>query len=245
MNSLKLKPVISLSYKPVKKLLSEGSTNIKTAKNELKTFILYLSPANTLEGFNLCPFASDGCKESCLYSAGRGKFTNVQEARINKTKFWAYDREAFYIQLANELMNIFDKAINNNEKIAIRLNGTSDVDHLNLLKRYSGIDFLDPFYSNLLFYDYTKNINHIKRYLNTSYKLTFSRSESNQHQVNEVLKIGGNVAMVFKNELPATYNGIPVINGDDSDLRYFDPKNVIIGLKAKGDAKKDKSGFVI
>ena len=74
-------------YKPVKALLSKGSTNAKTSKNELTTFILYLAPANTVPEFNLCPFASVGCIASCLNTAGRGAFSNVQLARINKTKF--------------------------------------------------------------------------------------------------------------------------------------------------------------
>lgn len=239
-----MKTLIKPSYKAVKNLLSDGTTNTKTAKNNLRTFILYLAPADIIGTHNLCPFASEECKKLCLYSAGRGKFSNVQESRINKAKFWAYDREAFYIQLANELMNIYDKSIKLGEKIAIRLNGTSDIDHLSLLKKYSGIDFLDSFYSNLLFYDYTKNPNHIKKYLNTSYKLTFSRSEINDNDVERILQDGGNVAVVF-NKLPETYKGYKVINGDETDLRYFDPKNVVVGLIAKGEAKKQKSTFVI
>jgi hypothetical protein len=233
------------SYKPVTNLLSKGITNVKTAKNDLETYILYMAPADQVEGFNLCPFASEGCKKSCLYSAGRGKFSNVQSSRINKSKFWGYNRAAFYIQLAEELMKIHDKAIKKDIKIAIRLNGTSDIDHLYLLERYSGINFLDPFYNNLLFYDYTKNPNHISRYKNTTYKITFSRSESNEAEAMQILKNGGNVAVVFSGELPQFYLDYPVINGDLTDLRYFDPSNVIVGLKAKGDAKKDQSGFVI
>lgn len=233
------------SYKPVKSLLSPGSTNIKTAKNNLETFILYMAPADQVKGLNLCPFASEGCKKSCLYSAGRGKFSNVQESRINKSKFWGYNREAFYIQLANELLKIHDKAIKQDKQIAIRLNGTSDIDHLDLLRRYSGIDFLETFYENLLFYDYTKNYNHVKKYLGTTYKITFSRSETNELDAYRILKDGGNVAIVFADELPETWNGFPVINGDLTDLRYFDPVNVVVGLKAKGEAKKDLSGFVV
>ena len=237
------KTAIQPSYKKVKNLLSEGSTNSKTAKNELVTFILYLAPSDIIGTHNLCPMASAGCKASCLYSAGRGRFSNVQLSRINKAKFWAYDRQAFYIQLANELLKIHDKLIN--QRIAIRLNGTSDIDHLSLLKRYTGIDFLDPFYSKLLFYDYTKNINVFKKYFGTNYKLTFSKSETNFEECLDVINMGGNIAAVFAAELPDTYGGIQVINGDESDLRYFDPANVIVGLKAKGDAKKDLSGFVI
>lgn len=233
------------TYKPVKNLLSKGITNTKTAKNDLETYILYMAPANQVQGFNLCPFASDGCKKSCLYSAGRGKFSNVQNSRINKSKFWGFDRPNFYIQLANELLSIHDKAIKKDIKIAIRLNGTSDIDHIYLLERYSGINFLDSFYNNLLFYDYTKNPNHISRYKNTSYKITFSRSEANEAEAVQILKNGGNVAVVFSGELPQFWNGYPVINGDLTDLRYFDPFNVVVGLKAKGDAKKDKTGFVV
>jgi transposase len=114
-----------------------------------------------------------------------------------------------------------------------------------LLERYSGIDFLDQFYSSILFYDYTKNVNHISRYRNTSYKITFSRSETNEAEAKKVLKMGGNVAVVFQDQLPETWNGYQVINGDETDLRYFDPVNVVVGLKAKGDAKKDFSGFVV
>lgn len=227
------------SYKQVKQLLSKGNTNAKTVKNELPTFILYLAPADTIISHNLCPFASPGCKSSCLYSAGRGRFTNVQESRINKAKFWAYDRAKFYNQLASELQQL-EKRKN---KIAIRLNGTSDIDHIDLLFRYTGINFLYSKY--LVFYDYTKNINVYKKYLNTSYKLTFSMSETNFDLVHEVLKLGGNVAAVFRNSLPSEFMGYKVINGDLTDLRINDPKNVVVGLIAKGYAKKDKSGFVI
>lgn len=233
------------NYKAVRKLLSDGSSNAKTSKNELKTFILYLAPANTIKTHNLCPFASPGCKKSCLYKAGRGRFSNVQKSRINKAKYWANDRIKFYEQLANEILNIWSKSKDSSEKIAIRLNGTSDIDHIDMMTRYTGINFLTAEYSNLLFYDYTKNPNHIKKYSGTNYKLTFSLSETNKSDAIQVLLDGGNIAAVFSGELPESYHGFKVIDGDKSDLRYFDELNVIVGLKAKGPAKKDKSGFVI
>jgi hypothetical protein len=233
------------TYKPVKNLLSKGITNTKTAKNNLETYILYMAPSDIVKGINLCPFASIGCKRSCLYSSGRGKFSNVQLSRINKSKFWGFDRANFYIQLGNELLSIHDKAVKKGNKIAIRLNGTSDIDHLYLLERYTGINFLDSTFTNFYFYDYTKNPNHISRYKNTAYKITFSRSESNEAEALHILKNGGNVAIVFSNTLPEHWNGYKVINGDETDLRYFDPVNIVVGLIAKGDAKKDKSGFVV
>ena len=242
-NTYKMKQSIT-TYKEVKNLLSDGKTNAKTSKNAIKTYILYLAPSN-LSGTNVCPYASPGCIEGCLNLTGMGVFSNVQAARINKTLIFKENRPKFYIQLANELLRIHDKAIKQNIDIAIRLNGTSDIDHLNELIRHTGIDFLDSFYSNLKFYDYTKNINMVKKYLNSKYKITFSRSEINDNLVHEVLAMGGNVAVVFKNELPDSYAWHKVINGDESDLRYYDPKNVIIGLKAKGKAKNDKTNFVI
>jgi hypothetical protein len=231
--------------KKIANLLSKGATNAKTAKNELETYIMYMAPATMVDGVNMCPFASPECRALCLNTAGRGVFSNVQLSRIKKTEFFRDQREQFYIQLGNELLKIHDSAMKQDKTIAIRLNGTSDVDHLGLLLRYTGINFLDEFYSNLIFYDYTKNINHVKKYKNTRYHLTFSRSECNDQQVEQAINLGANIAVVFRNELPATYKGLPVINGDLSDLRVNDPKNCIVGLVAKGKAKKQISNFVI
>ena len=231
--------------KQIKNLLSKGSTNAKTAKNELETYIMYMAPSNIVKGVDLCPFASPECRALCLNTAGRGIFSNVQLSRINKTEFWRDEREKFYLQLGNELLKVHDQAIKQNKNIAIRLNGTSDIDHLALLIRFTGINFLDQFYSDLIFYDYTKNINHVKKYKDSNYNLTFSRSECNDTQVNQAINLGVNIAVVFANELPATYKGLNVINGDFSDLRINDPKQCIVGLIAKGKAKKQKSNFVV
>lgn len=232
------------AYNPVKFLLSKGATNAKTAKNEIETFILYLAPADTVAGFNLCPFASPGCKSSCLYKAGRGAFSNVQLSRINKTKFWAFDRANFYIQLTNEILKISDRAKHGGEKIAIRLNGTSDIPHIELIERFTGVNFLSPGFSHLLFYDYTKNAKQALKYAGTNYRVTFSLSETNRAEALQLLAAGVNVAAVF-DSLPDNWSGYPVINGDLTDLRYFDPAGVIVGLKAKGPARKDLTGFVI
>lgn len=226
------------------KLLSAGTTNAKTAKNEIKTYILYMAPADTISGVNLCPFASDGCRAACLYTAGRGAFSNVQQARIKKSEFWRDNRRAFYIQLANELLDIAHKAVKTGEKVAIRLNGTSDIPHIEQLEKYTGINFLSSTYSNLLWYDYTKNPNQAEKYQGSNYKITFSRSECNEIKALELLRKGINVAVVF-DELPQTWHGFKVINGDITDLRYFDPAGVVVGLKAKGKAKKDNSGFTV
>ena len=235
------------NYKLVKNLLSKGSTNSKTAKNSLETYILYLSPEKqNSKGVNLCPKASKGCAAACLYTAGRGKFSNVKKSRINKTEYYISDKITFINQLSNELLKIAAKAIKQNKKIAIRLNGTSDQDFIGIIKKYNNLDLLnDKQFKNLVFYDYTAILGKIKKYVNTNYSLTLSRKEDNENDILQALKLGGNVAAVFRDDLPTTYKGYAVVNGDTSDLEMLYNKNVILGLKAKGDAKKDKSGFVI
>ena len=234
-------------YKPVKNLLSKGSTNSKTAKNDIKTFILYLAPHNlNNKGVTLCKDASKGCIESCLYSAGRGKFSNVQSSRINKANYFVSDKKVFLTQLLKEIRKEIKKASDKNEKIAFRLNGTSDIDFLYLLDKNFGFNIDLLAYDKVYFYDYTKSLPRAKRYQNyKNYTLTFSKSETNEKQVNEALNLGINVAAVFKDNLPETYKGIKVVDGDSSDLEMLKFKNVILGLKAKGEAKKDTTGFVI
>lgn len=228
-------------YTQVKNLLSKGATNAKTAKNSLETYILYLAPhKQNSKKINICPKAA-GCAAACLYSAGRGKFSNVQKSRINKTEFLLHDKELFILQLAKELTKINSKA---KDKIAIRLNGTSDLDFIYLLKKYAALDIKDL--KNLIFYDYTKIPGKAKKYLNDkNYIVTFSRDETNAEYLPEFLKLGINVSVVFSGDLPKTYLGFKVIDGDKSDIVMLENKGVILGLRAKGDAKKDTTGFVV
>ena len=231
-------------YTIPKKLLSPGSTNAKTAKNSIKTFILYLAPARqNSKGVNLCPNAA-GCIAACLYTAGRGKFSNVQKARINKSNYFVYNKPAFVNQLANELIKINSKAQKAGEKIAIRLNGTSDIDFIYLLKKYAGID---PFsLNNLIYYDYTKIPGKVKKYINeTRYILTFSRDETNEKEARELLKLGANISVVINGPIPFNYLGAPVVDGDRSDIVMLYNKSAVLALTAKGEAKKDRSGFVV
>lgn len=232
-------------YTTPKKLLSPGATNAKTAKNTYKTYILYLAPyRQNSKNINICPQASDGCAAACLFTAGRGKFSNVQSARINKTEYFLHDKEKFCLQLAGELTKINRQAEKNNETVLIRLNGTSDLDFIHLLKKYAQLDALAL--TNLIFYDYTKILGKVKKYLGSDkYILTYSRAENNEAQALEALRLGANVSAVFTGQLPKTYKGFKVIDGDVSDNVMVENRGVILGLKAKGDARKDTSGFVI
>ena len=234
------------NYKIPKNLLSKGNTNAKTSKNSLKTFILYLAPHKQNDkNVNICPMASKGCISACLYTAGRGKFSNVQSARINKTNFYIYDKEMFVLKLASEIIKETNKAKKNKEKIAFRLNGTSDIDFIYLLQKYAQLN-IEDLKENAVFYDYTKILGKVKKYKNYSnYHLTFSRAEDNNSIAEAALSDGANVAIVFRDGLPRFWRGYKVIDGDTSDILMIYNKNVILGLKAKGEAKKDKSGFVV
>lgn len=222
------------------KLLSATNTKIKKGeKLGWKTLGLSLAPAN-LSGKQLCPHRSQGCELACLNTAGMGVFSNVQEARIKKSKFLIEQRDNFLISLNKELTNAQKTAKRKNGKLAARLNVYSDLPWQNLIdmEAFSGVQF----------YDYTPNpkrmIQFLRGELPPNYHLTFSRKENNQAMVELIVSMGGNVAVVF-DQLPETYLGKPVIDGDETDLRFLDPKGVIVGLKAKGKGKRDNSGFVV
>jgi len=222
-------------------LLSEGHTNAKTVKNssEYLSFILYLSPAD-LSGHEVCPGSSAGCRAACLNTAGRGAFSNVQSARLRRTKLLFEDRVEFMRQLTADLRKAEFEGALLNKKVAVRLNGTSDLNWRGL-----GLDMTS--FKGIQFYDYTKMITRLYRQKWSpipNYHLTFSLSEENLTDAGQALHLGFNVAAVF-NELPDTFLGYPVISGDDTDLRFTDPSGCIVGLKAKGKARRDESGFVI
>lgn len=230
-------------------LISNGNTNAKTIKNDKETYILYLSPYKLNDtGKNVCPFATKGCAAACLNSAGRGKFSNVQKARRRKTNLFFQDPQKFTQGLALDLAKINNKALKENKEIFIRLNGTSDINFEKLLNRYLNISFAQ--FAGLKFYDYTKDKNKALEYSTNEkrekYRITYSRSEKDTDMdIKTLLNNGVNVAAVFANTLPKFYLNFPVINGDETDLRFNDQLGVIVGLKAKGDGKKDTSGFVI
>ena len=241
-------------YKIPSKLL--GKSNAKTEKNDRETHILYLIPTDkNSKKKNLCPFASKGCAAACLVSAGRGKFNNVRNARSNKTEYFVQDPKTFTAQLILEIEFLMIRAKRDKKQIAVRLNGTADIYFLHLFKKYHNWDYQNKAVTpgtsepGVIFYDYTPNPHKYKRYKGTKYALIFSKKEDNNEDVQKVLSEGGKVSAVFKGELPKTYKGIKVVNGDLRDDLIIDivqnPKPVIIGLKAKGDAKKDTTGFTI
>ena len=246
-------------------LLNSG--NSKTRKGEKKGFITYglhLAPAN-LSGFNVCKDATAGCAAACLNTAGRGAMSSVQRARIKKTLLFFKDKQKFLADLWAEVAKSIKSAARKNMTPCFRLNLTSDLPWEKI--KFNGQTVFEAF-PEVTFYDYTKSIERMTAFVNSqtapqtwagnwkhvatggkdwpsNYHLTFSRSETNGAIALAFLRSGGNVAMVFRKSLPATYFGHDVVDGDETDLRFLDGSGKIIGLKEKGLAKQDETGFVL
>jgi hypothetical protein len=172
---------------------------------------------------------------------------NIQRARIARTRYFFENRNAFMAQLSAEIERHISKAIRQGMTPAVRLNGTSDLPY----ERITGSDGRTMFelFPEVQFYDYTKSVTrallHATGQMPANYHVTFSRSEVNAEDVKSVLRAGGNVAVVFAKKLPADWNGATVVNGDQDDLRFLDPRGVVVGLKAKGRARGEATGFVV
>lgn len=234
-------------YDEPKKLCFKNG-NPKTDKNlkieSLKKYwILRLNLAPyKISGFNTCSSASQGCADACLHTAGNPVFMPQKTlGRINRTRFYFRDRAKFITKLIKEITNHELYCYKNDFIPVVRLNTTSDIPW--------EIHKIFDLFPRVQFYDYTKikkrAIKFAQGLMPKNYHLTFSMNEANHTDCDEVLSQGGNIAVVFRDKLPDTYKGYKVVNGDEHDLRFTDPKNVVVGLKAKGLAKTDQSGFVI
>jgi hypothetical protein len=218
---------------------------------------LHLAPS-TLSGHNTCPKATAGCIASCLNTAGRGGMfkrgenTNtIQQARIRKTQLFYNDRDQFMSLLVKDIL----LAIKQSEKKGLipvfRLNGTSDLSWEKYSVKKDGVVYTNIFsaFEGVQFYDYTKVLGRKVKGI-SNYHLTFSMADGNYLDCKQAVNEGMNIAVVFGikkgTPMPTKFfnSNMTVFNGDESDLRFLDPKNSIIGLYAKGKAKKDTSGFV-
>ncbi len=227
-------------------LLSHSTKTEKGLKQGVGTAVMYLSPAD-LSGKNVCPMSTAGCRAACLHDAGMLKFAKSQQAQQKRTAWFHADRLSFRVRLGQEI-NVHAKACERNGLVpAVRLNGTSDL-------RWERI-YPDLFetYPDVRFYDYTKIPN--RRDLPSNYTLTFSLAESSRSWSDHVTALDlYNVAVVLRGcgtsrhplPFPETWNGRPLIDGDMSDVRFLDdPRSgAYVGLRPKGRALRDDSGFV-
>lgn len=240
----------------VGKLLGKGDSNAKLKKSDdsgkgFLTVGLSLAPANE-SGYNTCPHASAGCKAACLFTAGMGAFQNVKSGRIAKTRLFFQQRPVFYAMLRGELTAHRKRAQKQGKQLACRLNVLSDIPWEKMFPE------LFTEFQDVQFYDYTKNAKRATAFslsrelldysfFPNNYHLTFSRSESNIKEFTYIVSTTiANAAVVFASkQLPSHYAGRVVVSGDETDLRFLDESKVIVGLYAKGKARKDASGFVV
>ena len=226
------------------KLLSTANPKIqKGTKLGYLSFILHLAPAG-LSGRETCPKRTAGCTAACLNTAGRGGMfkrgenTNmIQKARIRKTQYFFANRDAFMDDLVGDIMRAVNYARKKGLIPVFRLNGTSDLSWEKYPTRYGAANIFEQF-PTLQFYDYTKVLGRKVKHI-PNYHLTFSKADGNDADVAEALLQGMSVVAVYD----AIPEGVP--SADETDLRFLDPKGIMLGLKAKGRAKKDYSGFVI
>ena len=235
----------------VASLLARPECNPKLAKG-LKVGVmsapLHLAPAD-LSGFEVCPMRTPGCTKACLHTAGNPAYREGKErARLAKTRLYFEQRDLFLAVLVKEIEAFERKADRANMICGVRLNATSDIvwERVAVYRDGERFDNIMSAFPNVSFYDYTKRYN--RRNLPKNYHLTFSLADGNDDDATEAMHRGFNVAVVFDvkrgHPLPEKYAGHDVIDGDLHDYRPIDGHNVIVGLRAKGDAIGDKSGFV-
>lgn len=220
------------------KLLSEQ--NRKFEKAEKFGYLqvgLSLSPYTLANPkISICPFSSPSCESSCLNFSGQQGMLRTQKGRIAKTLRFLEDRVGFMKQVNLEIQWYKLKAKSENKKLAIRLNTFSDINFMKLkIEKGKNIFELNP---QNLFLDYTKHPTLVSEHKN--YHLIYSADRYNvtDQQLIKRLKNGGNVAMVFLNEIPKQWNGFEVIDGDSSDIAWLGKKGVVSGLKYKNAIRK-------
>jgi hypothetical protein len=222
------------------KLLSveSDSKTSKGSKYFVLSGILYLAPSVEADGVHdLCPRATPECREACLWGAGMaGVFPTIKQARVRKTLEYLNNPAAFKATLVKDIHKLIAEAKSRDMMPAVRINGTSDLPQFALE--------IASLFPQVQFYDYTK-IPRAWTRTRSNYHLTFSFSGDNLLDSIEALNHGVNVAVVFSGALPVTWNGYPVIDGDLSDLRFRDAAGVIVGLSAKGTARKMSTGGFI
>lgn len=239
---------------PIRNLISFGkdAKTVKGEKYNVRTGVIYMAPGN-LSGHEVCPKRTKGCTESCLFTAGQGRYDNVKQGRLRRTYSFVERTGEFLTRVLKEI-DLEKNKLSDDWTLAIRLNGTSDIAY----EDYPVMDYVDgEVYPNIFaarpevqFYDYTKRFERLEKIKNIpNYHITFSRAETkaNQNDALKALKMGVNVTVVFRKELPETWKGYTVMDGDQTDIRFWDSggEPVIVGLKAKGKAIYDESGFVV
>jgi hypothetical protein len=245
---------------------------IKAKKFRYLNAINYMAPHKSAGIGNLCSHASPGCIALCLgresgqasmVSANTNWTNNVRDSRERKARFFMKERQAYMVEMLHHIAAACRTAQRKRIKLCVRPNGSTDIPYEGLrvvimpslaaeLSKISGHEVtagahtIFSAFPKVQFVDYSKNPRRFERQLPPNYDLTFSRSETNETDAIKILEHGHNVAVVFAGEMPKSWNGYRVINGDEHDLRHLDPKGVVVGLSPKGNkARRDTSGFIV
>lgn len=228
---------------PPRYLLSQSAKAQKCEQVGVLNRVLYLTPGV------FCPAATDACRAACLgHTSGNMQLSGSTLARDQRAAWYHEEPEHFLQELRRELTRLRHSAKRQSLVPAVRLNGTSDLP----LERLHPEIFLD--FPDIEFFDYTKIRPRIRSFLSRTldgakwpenYQLTFSGDGNRPQDIHEVLARRGNVALVFWPDVPKSWRQFPVIDGDQHDARFLDPRGVIVGLRAKGFARVELDGFIV
>jgi len=219
------------------KLLSVSNSKLlKGGASHLSAMVPMVPDSRT------CPNAGKAdCLSTCLYLSGMAiGYKSINISREAKRERFFNDRKAFMADLVKDVEALLRKAARENVIPCVRLNGFSDINYANIKAVRDGVTHKNIFeaFRTVQFYDYSKVIQIMKdskSIPNLHITFSYSPSEDFEPVVKEAKRLKGfNWAVVFENELPKTWQGKTVINGELSDLRFLDEKNVIVGLVAKG-----------
>lgn len=224
-----------------------GIHNAKTVKGEALGFltaILYLAPHTLAHTKSVCPASTPDCRADCLFSSGRGALPTTRDARTRRTLLYWNDRAQFMAKLSAEIHGYTVLAAEHGLKLAVRLNGTSDIlwervpapcgvqrSKNNVLEQYPQVSF----------YDYTKHKPSARRVLPPNYRLTFSAQRETMRDAMAALASGWNVSAVVDDETHAALmaeNHPALVDGTVHDLRFIEGPQTIALLKPKGSLRK-------
>lgn len=232
-------------YKGYADFTQPGTNNSKVAKGGKRTRMLTLAPADMSHVINTCTWSTPACRDACvLATAGKGRLSSVRRARVVRTLFLLLHPTDALTLIASEIAA--DMLKFGAENVIVRLNVASDI-------RWERVAEGALFALKASFYDYTKAPVAQRGPLPRNYRLVYSVSERPASTENALaaIRTEANAAVVFAVKkgapLPATWRGVPVIDGDVTDDRTQDPYGTIVGLRAKGDARGvagSEDGFV-
>lgn len=211
---------------------------VKGKKLNIYTGILYLKPADSVAKQTICAAAElAGCKAGCLESSGQLGMKTGDNAKIKRTICYLLEPERFNNELKREITKHHKK---HGDALTIRLNGTSDIDFNGLIASMPAIQF----------YDYTKIYYRVKNNQLPNYDLTYSGSANSDLTIKHTaraIKDGKRVVIAMntaetKGEWvrPLSLGDIPLIDMDETDVRFKDAADAIGTLKRKGSNKAER-----